>query len=83
MTTKVWADNPVLQARYEKILADQRQLQQLLGIETKTLEQRWQELQQRQQREAAARAELEQQQLKLARLQSIPKPLISLRRPGK
>ena len=82
MTTKVWADNPVLQARYEKILADQRQLQQLLGIETKTLEQRWQELQQRQQREAAARAELEQQ-LKLARLQSIPKPLISLRRPGK
>lgn len=82
MTTKVWADNPVLQARYEKILADQRQLQQLLGIETKTLEQRWQELQQRQQREAAARAELEQQ-LKLAKLQSIPKPLISLRRPGK
>lgn len=82
MTTKVWADNPVLQARYEKILADQRQLQQSLGVEPKTLEQRWQELQQRQQREAAARAELEQQ-LKLARLQSIPKPSVSLRRPGK
>lgn len=81
MIPKIWIDNPELQQRYEKILIDQQRLQKLLGVEPKTLEQRWKEFQQRQAEQEQARAELERQKQELAKLQSIRRPALPLRRP--
>lgn len=83
MSANLWDNDPELQKRFDSIRAEIKRLQAEFGIEPRTIEQRYADMLQRQQQEAAARAALERQQAELARLQSIRKPLVSLRRPGK
>lgn len=54
-----WSFPPELQKRYEEILATTRRLQQELGIEPRTIEQRYQDYLKRQAEEQRRAAELE------------------------
>jgi len=80
MSNKLWANNPKIQDQYERILSEQQRLQKLLGLESKTLEQRWENYLQRQQQKINLE---KQQQQQFDILQSIKKPLLPLPRSSK
>lgn len=82
MAEDLWADNPELQARYNRIRAQTRCLQQELGIEPLTLEQRHQLYLFRKQKEQAEEQERLRQLQELERLRAqMPAMRPSIRRP--
>lgn len=59
-----WSFTPDIQAQYDRVLSETRRLQKEFGIEPKTIEQRYQEY-------LTRKAEEEQKQAELAKLQAI------------
>lgn len=78
----LWADNPELQQRYERVSSETRRLQQELGIEPLTLEQRHQRYLDRIQREERAEQERQRQLEELKKLKAqMPTMRPAIRKP--
>lgn len=74
MSRDLWSDNPELQLRYNKILAETRRLQVELNVTPMTLEQRYADLLKRQEEQRKIEEELK-------KINSIPRAKLSFRRP--
>lgn len=74
MPSELWTDNPEIQKRYNKIIADIRRLQAEFGIEPRTLEQRSRDY-------LIKKAEEQRRKEELDKINSLPKRNILLRRP--
>lgn len=75
-----WSLPPDLQKRYDEILATTRRLQAELGIEPRTLEQRYQDYLKRKEDERRQAEEQERLLKEIGKL-SVRKPVLPLRRP--
>ena len=76
MNLDIWNDSPDLKERIVKIIEHQRRLQELLGIEPLTIEQRAERYRIRKEQEAKEEAEKQKRLAELAKLAPIKKPLI-------
>jgi hypothetical protein len=74
MSSELWADNPEIQKRYNEIIANIRRLQAEFGIEPRTLEQRRHDY-------LIKKAEEQKRKEELAKINSIPRPRLGIRRP--
>lgn len=74
MNLDIWNDSPDLKERIAKIIEHQRQLQELLGIEPLTIEQRAERYRIRKEQEAKEEAEKQKRLAELAKFSSIKKP---------
>lgn len=72
MSQDLWSDDPELQKRYQRILAQTRRLQAELGIKPRTIEERYQDYLKRQEEEKRRQEELKKFQSVIGQKRPIP-----------